>query len=125
MPRLDISEVINDPDFCSDFIVHRTTGTFVGGRFTPTTTPLPVTGIIEPHDEKEIVQLPPGDSIQGSIDIYTHKQLNTTILAKETWEPDRLSDEVEWHGYRYKVINSLPWGDFGYYRSLAVRKFGA
>lgn len=125
MPRISVAEMMDDPDFAQEFIIYRTTGTFVGGRFTTTTSQVPGYGPLEPHDEKELVPLPEGDTLQGSIDIYTREPLNTTILAQHTWEPDRLSDEVEWMGYRYKVINSLPWGDFGYYRSLAVRKFGA
>lgn len=124
MPTINVSELIQDPDFAQEFTVERKRGSWVQGRFEFTTQTLKRYGVIIP-DAKVIVQTPEGDTIKGAINVYSLEQINTTVLAKNSSERDQVSDEVIWRGESYKVMSVDPYVDFGYYHALAIRKRGA
>ena len=119
---INISELITDPDFNQNFNVIRTTGTYVTGRFTTTTTTIAFTGVIDPLNTKDMLQLPEGDTIKGAINVYTLAALNTTQAT--TAGAGTLPDEVVWMGENYKVLNVKNYADYGYYKATAVRKKG-
>lgn len=126
---LNVGELIHDPDFAQPkgFKVTRTTGTWTNGRFSGTTATIPCHGIIRPASSKDVVQTPQGDMISGEIAIYTDivTPLYETALNHKTNNSGNLSDEVTWQGEVYKLIKVTPFVDFGYYKSIAVRKRGA
>lgn len=118
---INVSELINDPDFAQTFTVTRTTGAWVEGNFTqaiPTT--LNIIGIIQPMNTNDMVQLPEGDAIKGAINIYSLTPINTTSQT-----PSAVSDQVTWKGEQYKIIQTQNYSDWGYYKASAVRILGA
>jgi hypothetical protein len=122
MPLLSVAEVIPDPDFCQNFIIHRLNGDWNdAGLFIGVDTPIYTTGVIVPQKTRDMIQTPQGDQIQGSIDVYT----NTPIFTTATREDDsKISDEVEWRNERYKILSVENFADFGYYHAVAVYKRG-
>lgn len=122
---INISEIIVDPDFAQGFTVERKAGTWVDSVFTTTAQILPFYGVIIPLNTKDMKQLPEGDTIQGAIEVYTLQPISTTQLANEAWNPETLSDEIIWQQENYKIIQVRNFTDFGYFKAVAVRKFGA
>lgn len=123
---IDVCELIDDPDFCQDFTVIRSTGSWVNGDFVVTTpSTLTMTGVIEPMNTRDMQQLPEGDRITGALNVYTTEPLYTTRLNQSTGNSGGLSDEVVWGGENYKIIQVQNFSDYGYFKAAAVRKLGA
>jgi hypothetical protein len=126
---LNVSRIINSPRIAqpSAFTVTRSTGTWVNGRFTLTTSTLNYSGTILPASSKDVIQTPEGDRIKGEIAIYTDSNcpLYETFLNQKTGNSGNVSDEVTWQGENYKIIQVKPYVDYGYYKAIAVRKRGA
>ncbi len=119
---IDVSELITDPDFAQTFTVTRSTGEWDEGDFITTVETFSVTGVIQPMNSKEMEQWPEGDRLKGLCKVYTLEQLYTTqVVATE----GMLSDEVSWHGVKWKILQSNDWMDNGYFKAVAVRKTGA
>lgn len=122
---LNVSELINDPDFCQTFTVTRNAGTWTNGRFVTTSSTLSMTGVITQMTPFQINQLPEQDRVSGSINIYTLEKLKATELDQSTGVDGSLGDEVTWKGEQYKVIAPQDRSDFGYYKAHGIRKRGA
>lgn len=123
MPSIDMSDVILDPMFATNFIVYRQSGKFVKGRYEVTETDIKVYGTIVPSSSEDIEQVPEADRVTGMITIYSKQKLFITHLEDDGTSGN--SDQVLWHGERYKIISCAPWGDFGFYKSIASRMKGA
>lgn len=123
MPNLNIQELITDPDFCQSFTITRLTGSVVKGDFITTPETFETTGIIRPSSTSDLQTLPEGDRVSGMITTYTNVQLQGT----RNLSPDKsqLADEVTWKGGQYKVVHGDDYSDYGYFKSMAVRKLGA
>lgn len=119
---INVSEVVLDPAFSQTISITRTTGSFVKGRFVGTTSSFNVVGTLTVNNPKDIVQTPEADRITGSINFFSVTQLYTT---RDTLTTDGISDIITWKGEKYKILSSIPWGDFGYYQSTAIRMAGA
>ena len=115
---LEVSELLYDPDLSQDFVVHRKSGLWVNGRFEETDSTLTFTGIIIPANAKEIVQFPEADRITGVMKFYSEQEIHTTHAEGEGGPGT--SDQIEWRGKRYRIINSMPYIDYGYYVAYGV-----
>lgn len=123
---INVSELINDPDFSQTFTVTRTTGQWDAGNFVLNPTTFKLYGSIQPLNTKEMAQYPEGDRIKGLNKIYTVQQLYTTQDGPlEDGEDGLISDEVTWQGFQWKILSTNDFSDFGYYQAIAVRKRGA
>lgn len=124
---INLSRIITSPNFAqpNGYTVYRNYGTWVDGRFTTTEDEFNAVGTILPADAKTIKQIPEGDSISGSISIWSLIELYTTKLESTADNDGYISDEVVWNGNRYKIVSSNDYSNFGYYKSVAVRKKGA
>ncbi len=124
---INISEIVTDPDFAQTFTVHRRKGVFSErGRFEPVDSTLPMTGAIIPATTKELAVLPEADRINGAVMVYVTQRLYVTgLLTAADLEEGRLSDELAWHGDRWKIVQVRDFADFGYYRAMATRKAAA
>lgn len=119
---LDVSELIDDEDFCQDFILYRSQGSFVDGVWTEEgPEEIPTTGVIQPATPKELKMLPEGDRITGAIVIYTL----VPIYLTRTGEDQGTSDKIYWQGDYYKLLNVSNWSDSGYWMGIAERITGA
>lgn len=119
--ELNVSEIVVDPQFAQTFIVSRSSGSFVKGRYVDAKSTLKFTGTIGPANPKDILQLPEADRITGAIHAYTVQQLYTTRVNGGT---SGISDIIVWRGENYKINSCVPWGDFGYFKTIAVRMVG-
>ena len=123
MPRLNLGELIPDPDFCQDFTVTRRSGIWENARFIPQEETLQAYGIIIPQDTSEMdITNPDGTLIQGRIRVYTHTKLYVTVLNNPETSNNYISDEVNWQGNKYSVILDNNYSDYGYYSYICQLK---
>jgi hypothetical protein len=117
---IDVSDVVNDPDFATAFTIQRSAGSFVDGVWNPgTPTNVAMWGSIQPASDKEVSALPEGDQISAAIKVYSTQPIYTTAA-----NPAGVSDIVVWNNEQYRVLKLLPWQGNGYYRAIAARMAG-
>jgi hypothetical protein len=73
MSALDMSELINDPDFCRTFTRIRRTQALAneGQAVTTPGTPIPLSGVIEPASQADLKLLPEGTRLVDMVGIFT------------------------------------------------------
>ena len=123
---IDLSSVVIDARFAQTFTVERyTEGKWEAGRWVQTPTKIQIMGTISIANAKQIEFIPEGDRIGGEIAIHTTQILYNSRSADETQTPIKeagLSDEIEWHGDRYKIYQVNEYSDYGYYFAIGQRK---
>lgn len=117
---INLSSVVLDPRFAQTFTVYRNNGEYNAGRFEEKETPITMTGTISIASDLEIQQIPEGDRVGGEILIHTNKKIYTTRTDDGT-ENEGTSDEIEWHGDRYKIYSVSDYSDYGYYKAIGQR----
>lgn len=123
---INVSRVLVSPMFRQTFEVFRSTGHFdLGGWVEEPQSPpsFPVSGIAWPSSAREIQQVPEGDRVLGMHTFATAEQIYTTRIAGAT--EAGTSDQIEWKGEKYRIIQCLPFSDYGYYLSVGARMQGA
>lgn len=123
---IDVSELITDPDFAAPYTVYRRTGKWVKGRFEVSEPEiLNFYGAVQPASVREIQQLHIGDSEHGIMKFFTRKP-NDIFITKEFSESEeiQISDEIEFDGRIYKVLQVMPWHRGGWCRAFASLKEG-
>ncbi|NFH34450.1 hypothetical protein FC976_18470 [Clostridium sporogenes] len=118
---INVSRVINDPRISKTFVVFRKSGKWEKGRFIQEEVQTNMDGVIVPATPEEIEQIPEADRKGGEISIHTTSKLYTTHLEKDF---KGTSDEVLWHGERYKLTSLGDLSDYGYYKAIGARKAG-
>lgn len=123
---IDVSELITDPDFAAPYTVYRRTGKWVKGRFEVSEPEiLNFYGAVQPASVREIQQLHIGDNEHGIMKFFTRKP-NDIFITKELSESEeiQISDEIEFDGRIYKVLQVMPWHHGGWCRAFASLKEG-
>jgi hypothetical protein len=123
---IDVSELIQDPDFADTYTVIRRTGQWVKGRFvTGEPQTLNHYGAVQPASVREIQQLEIGDHEHGVMKFFT-RQPNDIYITREInevgGEAIQISDEIEFRGSLYKVLQIMPWQHGGWTRAFASLK---
>lgn len=132
---INVTEIVNDPDFAQPFIIFRSKGQFVAGGFTDTKTTISFYGSIQVANPNELEMVPEGDRVKGVISIHTEKALYLSRNRGDAFEQSfgksgfgspnsNESDIVQWRNQQYKCMYQYPWVDFGYFKTLAVRMSG-
>ncbi len=115
---LDVSEVILDPDFAQEYPIWRRPGAWVGGRWVPGTEyRVRAYGTVTVATTRDLEQVPEGDRVKGMMCFYSDREIFTT-------REEGTSDEPEWRGERYRIVQVAPWGDFGYWKAIGARMAG-
>ena len=117
---INVSRVLHSKNFAqpAGFSVYRKSGgSWISGRFVQTETQITLQGVITPATAKELLQLPEGDRITGTMCIRSDEQIYTT----RNGDSPGTSDEIVWNNERYRISSVLPWSDFGYWKAFAVR----
>jgi hypothetical protein len=114
---INVAEIIHDPDFCQSYTLYRKTNVLVGGRPVPSEKPIQRRGVIIAANTKDLLQVPEGDRVKGIIAVYDTEPLLVT-------NDDGTSDEIVWHGERYRLFQLWPYEDYGYYKALGERIVG-
>lgn len=107
MALLDVSEVLNDPDFMDALVCERNAQT-VGsnGRAVDTTTTTTFYGVVTSNTGSILERIAEGERIKDSITIHTQFQL---IDGQTGFD----ADIVQWRGKRYTVTNVNDYSHFG------------
>lgn len=122
MSLVNVSEVIEDPDFNQSFTVYRKTGQWVNGRFVITETSFDSNGVIISQSNEELDITAQGSLISSKISIWAHDLLYVTSQEGTPQSGDYLSDEVEFYGQRYLIQAARNLNDYGYYKYELVLK---
>ncbi len=121
---IDVSELITDPDFAFPFKVYRRTGKWVKGRFVVNEPEIiKFYGAVQPATVRDLRQHAIGDKEQGVMKFFTRRpnELNLTQEFSESTDIP-VSDEIEYNGSLYKVLQVMPWQPGGWMRAFASLK---
>lgn len=118
---INVSRVINDPRVSQTFIIFRKPGKWKRGRFILQKDEIKINmrGVISVAKPKDIEIIPEGDRVGGELVIYSTQEIFTTRKGEKD---SGTSDELLWHGERYKIYSVSPYVDYGYYKAIAMRK---
>ena len=119
---INVSDLINDPDFCqpNGISITRTTTSIVNHRVSEETTDVKLIGIITIADENEDSMLSEADLNSERIHIFTYDRLKTVGIDKL----DGLeygADIVHFNGNDYIVRYCLDDAQYGFCMSTAVK----
>lgn len=119
---INISELINDPDFCqpNGISVTRTVTSIVNHRVSEETTDIKIAGIITIADENEDSMLSEADLNSERIHIFTYNRLKTVGIDKLDGK-EYGADVVHFNGNDYIVRYCLDDAQYGFCRSTAVK----
>ncbi len=119
---INISELINDPDFCqpNGISVTRTVTSIVNHRVSEETIDIKLTGIITIADENEDSMLSEADLNSERIHIFTYNRLKTVGIDKLDGK-EYGADIVHFNGNDYIVRYCLDDAQYGFCRSTAVK----
>jgi hypothetical protein len=107
--------------------VLRRTGRWVKGRFVIDDPPLTLNfyGAVQPATTREIEQLGIGDREKGVMKFFTRQPHDIHITRELGQNNDgsiQISDEIEFLGSAYKVLQVAPWRHGGWTRAFASLK---
>ena len=121
---MNLARVLSNPKFRQTFKVFRTTGHFDLGGFVeeiPSPAYFEMSGVVWPPSAKELEQVPEGDRVVGMMVFVSSQPIYTT---RKTDTEEGNSDQIEWQGGKYKIIQQLNWSDYGFYYCVGVRIAG-
>jgi len=107
MARIDVSELMTDPDFVMTFTIVRrvpTVNTF--GENTLAETTVNAVGSIQAATGETAKRLPDGVQLSNFKTIFTKAVIKADAAGKYV-------DQIEIKGQRFNVFQVLPWEDFG------------
>lgn len=118
---IDVTEILQDPDFADNYIVIRTKCEWQNGRFKPVSTEkLSYFFPVHPATEKELEQLPEGDrKKEVKVFFCVHPK---KLYITQTGESDEgyISDKVQYNGNEYKIVKIKDWTSHGWSRCFGV-----
>lgn len=108
MPLLDVSEVLDDPDFADTVNVTRKTATVdTHGRANFVTSVYPnVVAVVVAASKAELVRTPEGEMTAGDIMVVTKFNLSSGDGAET-------ADIVNWNGRNYTVVQTDDYSRYG------------
>lgn len=116
MARLGVDELLADPDFASEVIVHRRTQTVDAlGRAVYVDTPEVIIAVVQPVETRNDI-LPDGTRAPAKIEIVTQARLR----AATDLSP---ADQIDYAGARWAVVVVSKWAQWGegHYEATAER----
>ena len=120
---LNPSRILSSPHFRQTFSVFRSSGKFaLGGWIEEVQSPpsFDVSGAVWPSTAKEIEQVPEGDRVTGMVSFASVTPLFTTHASGVAGT----SDQIEWHGELYKLIQVMNYSDYGFYVVVGAKMSG-
>ena len=118
---LSFAELANDSDIGEEFTVLRTQGQFgLGGWIPNPPQVLKFWAIIPIAEDEKLRQTPEGDRVNGSIQVICADRIYETLA-----QDSLISDEILWHGNKYRVQSVGPWYDNDFFSAICVRMRGA
>jgi hypothetical protein len=108
MARIDVSELMTDPDFISPFTIFRRSSNVnnFGENEVSEDEEVPTVGSVQAASGEAAKRLPDGVNLSKFITIFT----KTELLAERV---GGYPDQVLWKEKRYNVFQCVPWDNFG------------
>ena len=116
---IQVSEVVNAPEFAQPFTIQRSTGAYNLGTWVSTPTTIAGFGTITPASDNDIRMIPEGDVVEGAM--VFHSQAPIYLTHADGSGAGGSSDILEWQGQNFRVVNVRQEQDYGFYRAVAVR----
>lgn len=117
MPLLDLSDLVDDPDFADDtgtlFLVRTMVAVNGFGEVVGSSTPTPLTGTITPASGSVLDLLPDGARASGAILLHTKTPLHVVTDGQE-------ADGILYRGKAYTVSALADYSAFGVGHCAAV-----
>jgi hypothetical protein len=121
---IDVSELLNDPDLCSEFTIERPTGKFaMGGWQAGDPEIIPAYGAVRNLSGNEIQQLPEADRVLDVLSVRSVTPMNGSTTGNADGNA-QTSDIIIWNGSRYRVVRTRDYSEQGYYYAEASRMEG-
>lgn len=118
---LDMSEVVNDPDFAQAFqIIRSSGGAYVLGVFNESQTTITSYGVISVAQPRDLLQLPEADRVTGMMVFHSQQPIFETSQNRGA-----TSDILIWQEQQFRVQNVFPYRDYSYWKAFAVRMQGS
>lgn len=112
---INVGELIHDPDFCTDFRIHRKiSGEWSGGRQKQKDNIIKAEGVVTAATSEDMELLSEGDRVHGLKTFYTDEEMKLT-------DNETTSDICEYKGLRYRLLQVINCEDFGYYKAIGAR----
>lgn len=113
----DITELLEDPDFVTDFTLGIGQGVRTNdGRFIDEVSLHYKKGVIQPANSRDTQHLLEGDKYRKTIKVYAGEYLSTVDKRVP-----QLGDTICWHCDDYRIVNVDDWSQYGYWKALAVQ----
>lgn len=107
MPDLDVSDILDDPDFATSFTVKRNVATTgANGRATYTATETPTTGVVTSDAGQNLSRTADARNAVGRIMIHTKFFLYSGEDATE-------ADIIVWRGREWTIIVVNDYSEYG------------
>lgn len=107
---IDLSELIDDEDFCQEFVIIRMSGNYQNGRFVKEETQIPVVGIAVSRG-KDLDMQAESDRANNIMSFHTKEEFRVS-------PDDTLSDVILLKGKRYKLFQVSDFSANGFYSAL-------
>lgn len=111
---INVGRVLNNPRFQQTFTAYRKSGSWVSGRWNGTENTLSIQGVVTVASQLDLQQIPEGDRQTGAMVFHANQPLYLT-------SSQGTSDELEWRGSRWRVMQVSPYADYGYYKAIATK----
>lgn len=118
---IDVSDIINDPDFATRLTVTRSQGVFARGGWQSTSTTLTVMGVANTSSGNDLEQLEEGDRVTGNMTFYSTQPLYATRAGASAG----LSDLITYKGDTYRLAKVWDRSANGFFKAVGVRTSGA
>jgi hypothetical protein len=120
---INLARVLRAPFIRQSLRIYRSEGHFGQGGWIediPSPAYFDVDGGAWPSTAKEIEQVPEADRVQG---MHTFAS-ETELFVTHTSGIPGTSDQIEWKSERYKLIQILNFGDYGFHVAVGARLSG-
>ena len=116
-----LTDIILNSAYAQDFIVYRSNGEWVNGRWVEgTPTQITMRGVISVARERDLRVLREGDRVQGAM-VFHSTQL---IYVTNNNGTSGISDKIMWRNEYYKIISVGNYMDYGYCKAIGERMVG-
>lgn len=107
MALLDVTDVLDDPDFWSNITVERIqSGVDARGETALTRTQFPILGCVQPISTQELLRSPDAERLRGGVTVYAR-------FGFISGDGPMSADNIIVGKTRYTVISTNDWGAYG------------
>ena len=106
---MDFTDILYG-ELSQDFVIQRSSGSFVAGGWTDSKTSIPATGAVSAATNKELAQIPEGDRVSGSMIFRCDQELFITHEDVINGQQPGTSDVILWENQQWRLYSVKPYG---------------